>query len=170
MPDHSDPSPARDYAGLCERAMRAGLSVRGAYHPAQDDELLLAVTQRIGTIVMLGFTGAQQWPIFASAPEASDGTPDGTLPVRSFAQGKTRTYAFFLPSPGPSFQLLEVDHQTGNGGPVQTEVWGTDGTPAGTLRLADLGADTFLELSILWDGKLLFDLQSGSDISESNLH
>jgi ELWxxDGT repeat protein len=108
-------------------------------------------------VLLLGDAGAGDYRLWRS-----DGTPDGTLQVRSFAQGKTLPYAFFLPSPGPSFQLFEVDHQKGSGGPIQTEIWRTDGTPGGTVRLADLGTDTFFDLSILWDGKLLFDVE-GSD-------
>jgi ELWxxDGT repeat protein len=108
-------------------------------------------------VLLLADTGVGDRPLWRS-----DGTPDGTLLVRGFARGKTQTFASFLPSPKPSFQLLEVDHQKGSGGPIQTEVWRTDGTPDGTLRLADLGADTFFGLSTLWDGKLLFDVE-GSD-------
>jgi ELWxxDGT repeat protein len=108
-------------------------------------------------VLLLGDAGVGDYRLWRS-----DGTPDRTLPVRSFAQGRTQTYAYFLPSPGPSFQLLEVDHQKGNGGPIQTEIWRTDGTPGGTVRLADLGSDTYLDLSTLWDGKLLFDVE-GSD-------
>jgi ELWxxDGT repeat protein len=111
-------------------------------------------------VLLLGDAGVGDYRLWRS-----DGTPEGTLPVRSFAQGRTLPYALFLPSPGPSFQLLEVDHQKGNGGPIQTEIWRTDGTPDGTVRLADLGADTFLDLSILWDGKLLFDLDDSTSCS-----
>src|SRR5436305_1000717 len=78
-------------------------------------------------VLLLGDAGVGDYRLWRS-----DGTPEGTLPVRSFAQGRTLTYAFFLPSPGPSFQLFEVDHQKRNGGPIQTELWRRDGTPAGT--------------------------------------
>ena len=108
-------------------------------------------------VLLLADTGVD-YPLWRS-----DGTPDGTLRVRGFAQGKTQTYAFFFPSPGPSLQLFAVEHQKGNGGPVQAEIWRTDGTPDGTVRLADLGPDTLLlGPSALWDGKLLFDV-NGSD-------
>jgi ELWxxDGT repeat protein len=110
-------------------------------------------------VLMLADTGAD-YPLWRS-----DGTPDGTLLVRGFARGKTQTYAYFLPSPRPSFQLFGVEHQKrSNGtGPFQTEIWGTDGTPDGTLRLADLGADVGVDIPILWDGKLLFDVE-GHDL------
>ena len=93
----------------------------------------------------------------------SDGTPEGTLPLQSFEQGKTQSYASFLPSPEP-FQLFEVDYQKGNG-PFRTEVWRTDGTPSGTVRLADLGPDTYVDLSVLWAGKLVFDIQESQGCS-----
>jgi len=107
-------------------------------------------------VLMLADTGAGDYPLWRS-----DGTPDGTFLIRSFAQGKTQAYPFFLPSPGPSFQLLYVEHQKGNHvETIQAEIWRTDGTPDGTRRLTDLGGPgNFLDLSILWDGKLLFDVQ-----------
>jgi ELWxxDGT repeat protein len=118
-----------------------------SFAPFQDGVLLLADAENRDT---------RLW--------RSDGRPEGTLPLQSFEQGNTQAYASFLPSPGP-FQLFEVEHQKGNGGPVRTEVWRTDGSPGGTLRLADLGPDTFLDLSILWDGKLLFDVEDSTSCS-----
>lgn len=106
-------------------------------------------------VLLLADTGVD-YPLWRS-----DGTPEGTLPVRGFKQDKKQTHAYFLPSPGPSFQLLGVEHQRGNNGegPFQAEIWGTDGTPDGTLKLADLDANTGVDIPILWDGKLLFDAE-----------
>jgi hypothetical protein len=50
-------------AALARRAAAVGLAVRGACH------------EDPGTIVLLGFTGSDQWPVFAASPEAHDGRP-----------------------------------------------------------------------------------------------
>ncbi len=56
---------------IAEKAARIGLAVRGAFHPTDED----GVPSRPGTVVMLGFVGRVQWPIFAASAEASDGRP-----------------------------------------------------------------------------------------------
>jgi ferredoxin-like protein FixX len=63
------------FAALCRRATSLGLAVRGAFHPEprEFDQLLPAA--RIGTMVLLGFTGSEQWGRYQSCPEASDGLP-----------------------------------------------------------------------------------------------
>ena len=63
------------FAALCRRATSLGLAVRGAFHPEprEFDQLLPAA--RIGTMVLLGFTGSEQWDRYQSCAEASDGLP-----------------------------------------------------------------------------------------------
>lgn len=68
--------PAPALHELTARAECVGLAVRGAFHPAEDDELLLPAGRGIGTFVLLGFTGSVQWPRFLASSEARDGLPD----------------------------------------------------------------------------------------------
>ena len=68
--------PATALGELAARATSVGLAVRGAFHPAEDEELLLPAARGIGTFVLLGFTGGTQWPHFVASDEASDGLPD----------------------------------------------------------------------------------------------
>ena len=53
-------------------AAAAGLAYRGAFHAGTDD---LPARFSAGTIVMLGFTGGEQWGGFAESPEYRDGRP-----------------------------------------------------------------------------------------------
>jgi hypothetical protein len=58
-------------------ASAGGLAVRGAFIPEADDRVpSLADGTRCGTLVLLGWTGSLQWPVFAASPEAHDGLPD----------------------------------------------------------------------------------------------
>jgi hypothetical protein len=50
-----------------------GLAWRGAFHPGAAD---LPVGAQIGTLVLVGITGRENWPFFASSPEAADGKAD----------------------------------------------------------------------------------------------
>jgi hypothetical protein len=56
------------------RAAEIGLAVRGAFHPARG-EFDASISWPV-TVVLLGFTGGQQWEHFAHAPEARDGLPN----------------------------------------------------------------------------------------------
>jgi hypothetical protein len=47
-----------------------GLSFRGAFHPGVAD---LPVGGEVRTLVLIGFTGRENWPTFAASPEAADG-------------------------------------------------------------------------------------------------
>ena len=47
-----------------------GLAWRGAFHPGAAD---LPAGAQIGTLVLVGFTGRENWSFFASSPEAADG-------------------------------------------------------------------------------------------------
>src|SRR5271165_2224159 len=52
------------------------LTVRGAFHPRPDDAVPdMSDGTKVGTLVLVGWTGGQQWPAFAASPEASDGQP-----------------------------------------------------------------------------------------------
>jgi hypothetical protein len=54
-----------------------GLAYRGAFHPAPEESVpTLADGTPALTIVLLGWTGSVQWPVFAASPEADDGRPD----------------------------------------------------------------------------------------------
>ena len=50
--------------------------MRGAFHPSPDDSVPdLPDGGRVGTLVLLGWTGGRQWPSFAASAEARDGRP-----------------------------------------------------------------------------------------------
>jgi hypothetical protein len=54
-----------------------GLAYRGAFHPAREDRVPpLADGSPALTIVLLGWTGSVQWPVFAASPEMHDGLPN----------------------------------------------------------------------------------------------
>ncbi|TWB64431.1 4Fe-4S dicluster domain-containing protein [Nitrospirillum viridazoti] len=54
-----------------------GLAFRGAFHPGPEDGApVFADGAPMRTIVLLGWTGGDQWPLFAVSPEAGDGLPD----------------------------------------------------------------------------------------------
>jgi RimJ/RimL family protein N-acetyltransferase len=59
---------------LQQRAESAGVAMRGAFHPEAGEFPTLPGSTH-GTLVLLGFTGSLQWPIFARSPEAIDGLP-----------------------------------------------------------------------------------------------
>lgn len=50
-----------------------GLAFRGAFHPDTND---LPGGMDAGTLALVGFVGRNQWPAFASSPEANDSAPD----------------------------------------------------------------------------------------------
>jgi hypothetical protein len=60
---------------LQQRAEGAGVAVRGAFHPSAGEIGQLPSQAHQGTLVLLGFTGSQQWPLFAQSPEAAGGLP-----------------------------------------------------------------------------------------------
>ena len=58
-------------------ASGGGLAVRGAFVPGTDDRVpFVGEGVCCGTVVLLGWTGSVQWPVFAASPEANDGLPD----------------------------------------------------------------------------------------------
>lgn len=54
---------------MAAAAQAAGLALRGGFHVEPGDGIDAA------TILMLGWTGGVQWPVFAAAPEYADGRP-----------------------------------------------------------------------------------------------
>ena len=64
------------YAEVARRAEAAGLALRGGFHPNPGDLVPpMPDGQPAGTLLMLGWTGGVQWPVFAAAPELADGAP-----------------------------------------------------------------------------------------------
>lgn len=60
--------------GDIQQAVAAqGLAWRGAFHPGDGD---LPANRQIGTLVLAGFIGRENWSSFAASPEAADGQPD----------------------------------------------------------------------------------------------
>ena len=54
-----------------------GLAFRGAFHPRRADAVPPFPDGRpVATVVLLGFAGSGQWPVFAASPEFADGRPD----------------------------------------------------------------------------------------------
>ena len=54
------------------RIAAPGLAWRGAFYPGTDDQAPVGT----GTIALVGFTGSEQWSVFAASREAQDGQPD----------------------------------------------------------------------------------------------
>jgi hypothetical protein len=64
-----------DVDQLSRRTAMIGLAVRGAFHP-QPGELGAVTGAAVwGTVVLLGFTGGDQWSVFQDSSEAQDGLP-----------------------------------------------------------------------------------------------
>jgi len=73
---HTHVAAAVSFDALNLRANEHGLSVRGAFHPEPGEfGSTLPSPTSAGTIVLLGFTGSEQWPLYARSDEASDGLP-----------------------------------------------------------------------------------------------
>src|SRR3974390_3367218 len=54
-----------------------GLAFRGAFHPVPEDGVpAFADGAPTRTVALLGWTGGDQWPVFAASTEARDGLPD----------------------------------------------------------------------------------------------
>jgi ferredoxin len=61
---------------LTQRAQAQGLAVRGALHLQAGEFEGLAPAFQVRTLVLLGFTGGDQWEHFERSAEAADGMPD----------------------------------------------------------------------------------------------
>ncbi len=59
------------FAKLGDAAEAAGLALRGGFF--LDETERKGPLASVRTIVLLGFVGAQEWPVFAASPEARDG-------------------------------------------------------------------------------------------------
>jgi hypothetical protein len=72
MPDSISARPLASFGAIGHRANCAGLAVRGAFHPEPQefDRYLPGVSA--ATIILLGFTGSQQWEYFHGSAEAHD--------------------------------------------------------------------------------------------------
>jgi hypothetical protein len=64
-----------DVDQLYRRTAMIGLAVRGAFHPLPGELAGVAGAAESGTIVLLGFTGSDQWSVFQDSSEAQDGLP-----------------------------------------------------------------------------------------------
>jgi hypothetical protein len=60
---------------LPRRAALIGLAVRGAFHPQPGEFGEVPGMADPGTVVLLGFTGSDQWSVFQDSKEARDGQP-----------------------------------------------------------------------------------------------
>ena len=121
-------------AGLARDAAAAGLALRETLHPtAADDAPLLDSGQPIGTLVLLGFTGGQQWPVYARSPEAADGQAH---PLDRWSRrviddlARRHAAAAFYPSDGPPW--LPFQRWAMRGGEVHV-------SPLGLLIHAEYG-------------------------------
>ncbi len=63
------------YARLCAAATAVGLACRGGFHPQDSDGVPYLDDEPARTVVLLGFTGREQWSSFAGSPEYGDGAP-----------------------------------------------------------------------------------------------
>lgn len=59
-------------AEIGERLAPLGLAVCGGFHPGPRD----GAPKGMGTLLLVGADGERLWPVFAAAPEHSDGVPD----------------------------------------------------------------------------------------------
>lgn len=74
--DSTTQAPRASLPLIAARAVAAGLAVRGAFHPRPGEFARELPGVEAGTLVLLGFTGRDQWPLFEGSPEAHDGAPD----------------------------------------------------------------------------------------------
>jgi hypothetical protein len=56
---------------IAEAAKKVGLASRGGFRLANEDRVGALAEAR--TLLLFGFVGAAQWPVFAASPEAQDG-------------------------------------------------------------------------------------------------
>jgi hypothetical protein len=61
---------------LSSRAKSAGLAVRGACHLRSGEFEHPLLSRQLSTVLLLGFTGSAQWPVFAASAEVRDGLPN----------------------------------------------------------------------------------------------
>ncbi len=61
------------YDQLCAAATAVGLACRGGFQPQEGDGVPVLEERCARTVVLLGFTGREQWAAFAASPEYGDG-------------------------------------------------------------------------------------------------
>ena len=97
-----------DLDQLRRRAAQIGLAVRGAFHPEPGELGAILGVAKPGTVVLLGFTGGDQWSAFQDSKEAQDGLPH---PLDRWSQRVIGALASelgatdFYPSGSPSLPL-----------------------------------------------------------------
>ncbi|MBN8465363.1 hypothetical protein JYJ95_02495 [Corallococcus exiguus] len=113
---------------------------------------------RIGNLVAVGSqvffllnnldTGTELW--------VSDGTTAGTHLVRDLTPGPTGSALLHLTEVGGRLVFFQLTQPTATE-PSRTELWRSDGTSTGTVRVRDFGANSGLSFSTLKvGGRLLF--------------
>lgn len=98
----------RTWAEASRRVEACGFSLRGAA-PLTEAERVGAL-QGATEVVLLGWIGGQEWPAFASSPEASDGGPDpldrwSRRVISALARDLDATPLF--PSDGPPYRPFQ---------------------------------------------------------------
>jgi len=67
-------TPATSLDGLRANAEAAGLALRGGFYPESEDGVpAFPDGGAVQTIVLFGFVGSEQWPMFAASAEHTDG-------------------------------------------------------------------------------------------------
>ena len=89
---------------------------------------------------------------------ASDGTPAGTSRILDVASlGPDAAVSFFSLAAGRlQFFVLQTPN---HGGGARRDLWRTDGTEQGTLRILEIPPGRNLHTGAEWNGKLLFELE-----------
>jgi hypothetical protein len=72
MPDSISARPLASFGAIEHSANFAGLAVRGAFHPEPHEFERHLPGVIAATIILLGFTGSQQWEYFRGSAEARD--------------------------------------------------------------------------------------------------
>ncbi len=86
---------------------------------------------------------------------ASDGTPEGTVPLRGFELDPPRDAGFALLTRAGNLAFFDVARHGESGD--REELWRTDGTPEGTRGLLTLGPRQSIDpLRATWGDRLLF--------------
>ena len=103
MPGESAMAP--DFNLICREAERSGLVCRGGFHPTAEDGVPGFTDGTMpATVMLFGFVGSRQWPVFAASTEFLDGRPnalDRWSRRVIDALGECRAARGLYPSDGP---------------------------------------------------------------------
>jgi hypothetical protein len=129
--------------GLLSELAGEGLAVRGAFHPEDDDRVPAFEDGAPAlTVYLFGWTGGEQWPVFARSPAANDGFPD---PLNRWskrlldAAAEGLNAAAFYPFGGPPW--LDFQRWALKAEPVRRSPLGFAHSPEmGPLALVSRGA------------------------------